>query len=355
MNFKERVLSWMYMHYRDVVKSLEECTHHYSDHDLNSYHLEGDIWTHTMMVLNHVPDDDPVLIVAAVLHDIGKPLSKMYLHEKKKCRFIGHAGVSFYMASGILTHMVDDDLITDDQRITILSIISQHMELYKNITSTKFAKRYDIRDISHLLKLTELCQADTTGRISSDKRGIDILEVACMLNNVRDNVQANIFNPAEGIKYLTLYVGPPCSGKTTQRETLPEMYNSNNVTILSSDDLVMKYGDSDDYGVNWKNADFNTINKELNSKLAEAVKSEHHIIVDMTNMTRKSRRKWLSKVPDSYNKTAIVFTTPYDTLMQRVSNRTCTDGMNNPDVIIDMMKRFDLPSYGEGFSQIILK
>ena len=36
--------------YPELVKLMKESNHHFSEGNLNPYHLEGDIWCHTMMV-----------------------------------------------------------------------------------------------------------------------------------------------------------------------------------------------------------------------------------------------------------------------------------------------------------------
>ena len=45
----------------------------------------------------------------------------------------------------------------------------------------------------------------------------------------------------------------------------------------------------------------------------------------MTNMSPKSRRKWLAHIPNNYLKTAIVFATPFSVLFER--NRTLNEAI----------------------------
>ena len=72
------------------------------------------------------------------------------------------------------------------------------------------------------------------------------------------------------------------------------------------------------------------------------------IIVDMTNVSRKSRRKWLNTVPKYYKKKAVVFATEYDEIYARNEKRFQETGKNIPDFVIsNMMKGFMIPDYSE--------
>ncbi|MEI6129293.1 MAG: CCA tRNA nucleotidyltransferase [Planctomycetota bacterium] len=67
------------------------------------YHPEGDVLTHVAMVLDQVPEGDPVLAWAAVLHDVGKPPT--WRQAADRIRFDGHDTLSARMAEDILLRM----------------------------------------------------------------------------------------------------------------------------------------------------------------------------------------------------------------------------------------------------------
>ncbi|MHC5072745.1 MAG: CCA tRNA nucleotidyltransferase, partial [Planctomycetota bacterium] len=64
------------------------------------FHPEGDVLAHTCMVLDAVRAGDPVQAWAAVLHDIGKPLT--FERASDRIRFHGHDTLSAQMAMAIL-------------------------------------------------------------------------------------------------------------------------------------------------------------------------------------------------------------------------------------------------------------
>ena len=66
------------------------------------FHPEGDVLTHTCLVLDHVPAAEPVLSWAAVLHDVGKPAT---FEVADRIRFNGHDQLSAEMAEAVLRRL----------------------------------------------------------------------------------------------------------------------------------------------------------------------------------------------------------------------------------------------------------
>lgn len=67
------------------------------------YHPEGCVLTHTGLVLEHVPEEDPVLAWSAVLHDVGKPPT--WRQAEDRIRFDGHDVLGAEMADTILRRL----------------------------------------------------------------------------------------------------------------------------------------------------------------------------------------------------------------------------------------------------------
>lgn len=62
------------------------------------FHPEGDVFTHTVLTVEHLRDPSPVLALAAVLHDIGKPPT---LSRTDRIRFNEHDTVGAEMAEAV--------------------------------------------------------------------------------------------------------------------------------------------------------------------------------------------------------------------------------------------------------------
>ncbi len=62
------------------------------------FHPEGDVWTHTLMMLDGLENPTPALAMGALLHDVGKPPT---FRVADRIRFDGHVEVGVRMARDI--------------------------------------------------------------------------------------------------------------------------------------------------------------------------------------------------------------------------------------------------------------
>lgn len=62
------------------------------------FHPEGDVWTHTLMMLEGLREPSPTLALGVLLHDVGKPPT---FSVRDRIRFDGHAEVGARMAEEI--------------------------------------------------------------------------------------------------------------------------------------------------------------------------------------------------------------------------------------------------------------
>jgi poly(A) polymerase len=80
------------------VAAMHGCEHH------SPFHPEGDVFTHTRMLLDELREPDPLLAWAALLHDVGKPPCAHW-NERGRRSFARHAAVGADMAEDILTRL----------------------------------------------------------------------------------------------------------------------------------------------------------------------------------------------------------------------------------------------------------
>ncbi|HEX4155725.1 MAG TPA: CCA tRNA nucleotidyltransferase [Acidobacteriaceae bacterium] len=92
------------------------------------FHPEGDVWTHTLMLLEHLPRGaSPTLSWGMLLHDIGKPATFTPPDPTKpgdRIRFNGHVEVGIAIARTILTRL----RFSNDECAQILALIKHHMQ-----------------------------------------------------------------------------------------------------------------------------------------------------------------------------------------------------------------------------------
>lgn len=342
--------------YPNVVKNMKNTNHGYENNS-NKFHLEGDIFTHSMMVykeaLTRYPDDYK-LHIATLLHDIGKCEARTIVTNDKgtRARFFGHEGISVYSVINMLnSEWVEPFNLTYDDKILILNTIALHGDFFDSFSKdvSPMIKKFNSYEQFEYVRKHLIC--DHNGRLSLDDHSsedIDNFEYSTYQLHASGMVHTN----KEPLPQLVVLVGPPCSGKSTFIEA-----NYANYVKISRDDTLMEYYvnkytsgiSSCDYNIAFKQLSEEE-HKEIDNIVANtfrnAVKVNMNIVIDMTNMSPKARRKW--SVSKSYWKTAVVFYTDMDDLKLRNNTRAEQTGKYIPQhVIVNMCKNFKLPTYAE--------
>jgi poly(A) polymerase len=120
------------------------------------FHSEGDVWTHTLLVVKNAPPDWKIQL-AALLHDSGKPATRTEHGERIK--FLGHEKISEEIANAILIR-----LHFDSESIKIIrNLVRHHMRGgdVEQWTSLKPARKL-LRDVEDQLEnLIKLIEADS--------------------------------------------------------------------------------------------------------------------------------------------------------------------------------------------------
>jgi len=86
------------------------------------YHPEGDVWIHTLLLLEKLPEGvSPTLAWGALLHDVGKPAT--FERAPDRIRFNGHVEVGVRIAAGICRRL----RFSNEETAQILSLVENHM------------------------------------------------------------------------------------------------------------------------------------------------------------------------------------------------------------------------------------
>lgn len=145
---------------------------------------------------------------------------------------------------------------------------------------------------------------------------------------------------------ITFLIGPPASGKSTWVQQ-----NAGDSIIISRDDIVdeLRKPLGISYGDTFKDKDFQSeVNQKLKEHINNTLNSGEDIVVDMTNMNKKSRSNILSKVPENYTKNAVVFKVNRDELIKRLNKRKEETGKEvGINIVDDMISRFEMPDNNE--------
>ena len=84
------------------------------------FHPEGDVWTHTLMMLDGCDHPTPTLALGVLLHDVGKPPT---FRVAERIRFDGHVEAGVKMAREILTRL----RFSNDEMEQVEALIANHM------------------------------------------------------------------------------------------------------------------------------------------------------------------------------------------------------------------------------------
>jgi poly(A) polymerase len=95
------------------------------------YHPEGDVWTHTLLMLEGLPaGSSATLAWGVLLHDVGKPRTFRPISETgDRIRFDGHVDVGVRMAEAICERL----RFSNQDSEQILALIANHMR-FKDVS-----------------------------------------------------------------------------------------------------------------------------------------------------------------------------------------------------------------------------
>lgn len=150
---------------------------------------------------------------------------------------------------------------------------------------------------------------------------------------------------------LVMLAGIPTSGKSTYVKRLLKIPYWSNAVVLSTDDYIEKEAQRLNLTYNEIFDDvISDATRQLEIAFIEAKDKGKDIIFDQTNLSKKTRRKKLSKLPSCYRRTAVWFQIDLEEALKRNKTR---EGKFIPESILKRMyHQFEVPTYDEGFDFI---
>jgi predicted kinase len=290
------------------------------------YHAEGDVYTHTMMVVKNALEKglSIEMIIAAFLHDIGKPIVKREVGDR--IIHTDHEYIGTLMAIDFLKELK----LSTEIMLKILYIINYHSLYWRKTKLFHNLMQYEPELFEELRKFHE---CDTLGRISFTERHKMVFN-------------GDFFPQPKKQEYdKTVYflIGLPGVGKDTYLK-------NNNIPkeqIVSRDDILIEYGKrhyrTDKYNEIWgllSDTEQENINRITDKTLKQKIEEYDTVYLNMTNVSFKSRRRKLSFLK-GVNVKYVCFLEGWGTILRRNSDRT--DKRINYDVLLSMGKRFELP------------
>ncbi|MES1184580.1 MAG: HD domain-containing protein [Myxococcales bacterium] len=125
----------------------------------NKYHA-FDVWGHAMSCLDSAPRA-PVLRVAALLHDIGKPRSRAFSDKTNDYTFYEHERIGAEMVEPLLSRL----RFSNEERQHIVALVRHHLICYDSSWSDAAVRRWIRRVTPELVPdLYLLNEADVRGK-----------------------------------------------------------------------------------------------------------------------------------------------------------------------------------------------
>lgn len=139
-----------------------------------------DVWGHAMACLDACRPD-PVLRMAALLHDVGKPRTRAFSEKTQDWTFYDHERVGAEIADPILFRL----RFSNDQRAKIVALVRHHLICYADDWSDAAVRRWLRRVTPELLpELLDLGVADAMGK------GRDASEDVATLGRLKERAEA---------------------------------------------------------------------------------------------------------------------------------------------------------------------
>lgn len=322
----------------------------------SNWHLEGSIYTHTMMVLAQMqdlvckmPTRSKELLIAALLHDIGKVKTRKVLEDK--VTFYDHANVSTFLAIDIISSL--DPTLTNEQKVFILRLINYHQvffQLTDDMTDkgySRFKAKFNTPigfELVQALKLHRI--ADFAGRIAKFEDGTQTQR----LDQLYEELAYAQPKPKriKELPHAIIMVGVPCSGKSTYIKN-----NYANYISISRDEQIMKYATKNmTYTDAWNIADQTQVDIDYETLLHSTIAAKKDLVIDKTNLTYKGRKKLLNLFRNAGYQTTIVVLLTQPFLIQqhtekRIEKRVPSSAFNN------MVASFQLPFEDEGETKYV--
>lgn len=358
MKTMTELVSWFQMEYPRLVRRMKNSNHHLTHQDvddrldidsarfgltknLNPYHIEGDVWTHTMMVCKQAENAPYTVKLAALLHDIGKPDTRAVNSKNGRVGFFNHDAVSAFKALEILKR--EELGLTENEIAHIFNVIALHTQIYK-------LSREQLRAIGNkdlVASLIDLGRVDHAGRFHTAGEA-EIPKFLDIFPIPESGVSSTKRMAQE--KEVVILCGLPASGKSTwvrNNSSKDDFHVSRDACLMR--EAVAKFGDIHiPYNEAFRKVKQNKVNDRLEKKFKEA-KEYDRVIVDMTHMSKKSRKRSLSHFGPEYKKKCVVFLTDLPTLLLRNSKR---DGKVIDERVIERMMRSFYPPSFEEFDEI---
>jgi len=137
-----------------LARILPEITAMHGVEQPPEFHPEGDVWIHTLLALDGLPDDaSPELALGTLLHDVGKPPT--FCRAPDRIRFDGHVELGAEMAEAICARL----RLSRAGTKRVVALARDHL-IFKDVPNMRPARLRRLMAEEHFDELMLLYRAD---------------------------------------------------------------------------------------------------------------------------------------------------------------------------------------------------
>lgn len=367
--FKAKILRDFTFNFQKEIEQMKNCFHYYDEETPNIFHLENDVWTHSMLVFNSIkiPRSDYIdgyaNCIIALTHDYGKVYKRKENAKKSRVFFHGHAEASTYFTFKVVKTLFRELLNNKDFEELLdkcLTVVSNHDNVYKVVNDSKDMVELAGRNLDIFYLFKSLAYADCDGQYVLNKEDVGKFE-KCKdkFSNYVEYIKMYKHVEESDIP-VWIYCGLPGSGKDYAAM-------QNGLEVVSYDDIrVEEYVKNNKdatkdksqqqiYAAAWqwansKNLDLNRI---LKSKLNDAKQRNVKVAICNMNLTLKVRQDIMKLVRSVYGDSKVgahIFMTDVNICIKRDKSRESKNV--GAHVIHSKSKNVLIPTMLEGFSTV---
>lgn len=341
MNLKQEILQHFMEWDFSLVEKMKNCEHA-EPGKTNPYHMEGSVWTHSMMVYNQANPNSKNQLLMALCHDIGKAFTRNITKDGKVI-FYGHSDVSTQYTIDFLNYLFEKNFISFNEFDSFikynLSAVANHIIYYKNLEKKQlFANNNPL-----ILRNFEiLAKMDTEGSIckkSKIEEKQHIKEIIDLRNFDHSNPTVHIWCglPGSGKDYLANKLGFPIISFDDIRIEIFKQFNKVSESISDSELYDNAWNFCIEKGID--------LNKYLRKKAKIHLEKGNSISICNTSLTRKSRRSIINTIGTKYNYIIEFVAVNSEKILDRNEKRTYRHVPTK--VIFNMMDRINVPTLFE--------
>lgn len=147
-------------------------------------HHAFDVWGHAMHCLDNCPHS-PILRMAGLLHDVGKPRSRAFSDKTQDFTFYDHERIGAEIADPLLERL----RFSNDERTRIVELVRHHLVCYDDSWTDAAVRRWVRRVSPELVEdLYALCEADVTAK--GKDASVDLANISALKAHVAKVIAA---------------------------------------------------------------------------------------------------------------------------------------------------------------------